>query len=79
MVPWLSEPHGRQDHRVFTEYILITCPDNTKTRESLAKQSDCFCMAKTCVPEGKKYSLLAAELKYRKDIVCGAELCALHL
>ena len=59
--------------------ITIAPQNNLKTRESLAKQSNCFCMAKTKRPRRKKYSLLTAELKYRRDILCGAELCALHL
>ena len=46
------------------------------TRESLAKQSD---WQKQSVQEGKKYSMFTAEPKYRQDILCGAELCALHL
>ena len=50
-----------------------------KLENRLQSKAIVFAWQKQCIPEGKKYSLLTAELKYRRDILCGAELCALHL
>ena len=50
-----------------------------KLENRLQSKAIVFAWQKQSVPEGKEYSLLTARLKYRKDIWCGAELCALHL
>ena len=50
-----------------------------KLENRLQSKAIVFAWQKQSVPEGKKHSLLTAELKYRKDILCRAELCAMHL
>ena len=44
-----------------------------KLENRLQSKAIVFAWQKQSDPEGKEYSLLTAELKYRKDILCGAE------
>ena len=59
--------------------VLDDPKNNMKLENRLQSKAIVFASQKQSVPEGKKYSLLTAEVKYRRDILCGAELCALHL
>ena len=57
----------------------LTKEEQSELENRLQSKAIVFAWQKQSVPEGKEYSLLKAELKYRKDILCGAEGCALHL
>ena len=54
---------------------LILNPQKLKLENRLQSKAIVFAWQKQSVPEGKIFSLLTAELKYRKDILCGAEIC----
>ena len=62
--------------RLGTSYFTTILTSVKTTR--IACKAIVFAWQKHCVPEGKKYSLLTTEPKYRQNILSGAELFALH-